>query len=541
MVAALSIFGPAIGQESGGNGSQPAATEDPIATLQSEAARDNKAAWGHWGPNAEKYSSWTTHSNRLVPLYLFGGDLSDYKGERSVYRSEESLQELYGKVPKETLNPAAQYFDQTDVYRMQREAAFSGGKKRIILFVFDGLDWQTTRAAAIAKTGEVAYTEGRGTGLAFQDYAKAPTDFGFFVSSPHNNGTTVDLDQQLVATPGGRTPGGYSPRLGGTVPWQVDVSAKYLIAEDEELTHSYTDSAASATSMTTGFKTYNNAINVDFSGRELVPLARTLQAQGFAVGTVSSVPFCHATPACAYANNVHRGDYQDIARDMLGRRSIFHPGGLPGLDVVLGGGWGDSRERDGFQGKNFQGGNRYLADSDLEKIKSENGGQYIVCQRTHGVNGTELLNQATQKAIDEDKRLFGFFGVSGGHLPFQTANGDFQPVKSASSNGATFAEKYEEPDLDENPLLVDLAMAAVEVLDSKSDRWWLLIEAGDVDWANHANNIDDSIGAILSGETTFQRVTQWIEEHGGWEETMIVLTADHGHYFVLDDPEAFVR
>jgi alkaline phosphatase len=34
---------------------------------------------------------------------------------------------------------------------------------------FDGLDRPTTQAAAIGKTGNV-YTEGKGTGLVFQDY-----------------------------------------------------------------------------------------------------------------------------------------------------------------------------------------------------------------------------------------------------------------------------------------------------------------------------------------------------------------------------------
>ncbi len=36
--------------------------------------------------------------------------------------------------------------------------------------VFDGMDWQTTWAAAIHNAGEVKYREGRGTGLHFQDY-----------------------------------------------------------------------------------------------------------------------------------------------------------------------------------------------------------------------------------------------------------------------------------------------------------------------------------------------------------------------------------
>ena len=64
-----------------------------------------------------------------------------------------------------------------------------------------------------------------------------------------------------------------------------------------------------------------------------------------------------------------------------------------------------------------------------------------------------------------------------------------------------------------------------------------MIEAGDVDWANHQNNIDNSIGAVLSGEEAFARLVSWIESHGGWKETCVIVTADHGHYLVLDKPE----
>ncbi len=57
-----------------------------------------------------------------------------------------------------------------------------------------------------------------------------------------------------------------------------------------------------------------------------------------------------------------------------------------------------------------------------------------------------------------------------------------------------------------------------------------MVEAGDVDWANHANNIDNSIGAVISGDLAFRTITNWVEKHGGWEETAVIVTADHGHF-----------
>ena len=63
-----------------------------------------------------------------------------------------------------------------------------------------------------------------------------------------------------------------------------------------------------------------------------------------------------------------------------------------------------------------------------------------------------------------------------------------------------------------------------------------MVEAGDVDWANHNNNLDDSIGAVLSGDAAFEAITQWVEENSSWEETALIVTADHGHLMYLDDP-----
>lgn len=526
----------AAGKTSVGPAPDPA--RDGIAALQYAAVTTNKADWGHWGPDPSKYSSWKSHSNRLIPLYAFGDSLDRVRGANSVYRDAAKLEKLYGAMPTQTLNPKAEYFDQTDVYRLQRTAA-EAGKKRIILFVFDGTDWQTTWAAAIAKTGRVPYTSGRGTGLSFQDYRGAPTDFGYFVTSPQNDGTTVDVDRQRVTLVGGKTPGGYDPTRAGDTPWSAFPEAKYPIAAGSEPVHAYTDSAASATSMTCGIKTYNDAINVDAFGREAVSIARTLQDQGFAVGVVTSVPISHATPAAAYASNVHRDDYQDLTRDLIGVPSVFHPGGLSGVDVLLGGGWGEVKEKDGAQGKNFVPGNRYLPADDLKAIDAANGGKYIVAQRTAGQKGVDVLRQGVQAAINQKHRLFGFFGSKGGHLPFQTADGNYDPVVSMGTGGKPdAAEKVTPADESENPKLSDLAVAAADVLQSRSDRWWLMVEAGDVDWANHANNIDNSIGALLSGEKAFTALVEWIEAHGGWEDTALYLTADHGHYLVLDKPEA---
>lgn len=510
---------------------------DEIRDLQSAAVQNGSATWGHWGPNSQKYSSWTSHSNRLIPLYSFGMDLSAVRGEHSVYRDRQRLQKLYGYEPEGTLNPKADYFDQTDVYRLQRMAA-DQGKKCIVLFVFDGMDWQTTWAAAIVKSQKVGYREGRGTGLNFQDYRGTKTDFGFFVTSPHDEGTSANVNKQQITSPGSLR-GGYHAESCGHSPWDAIIDPEYPIGKGVKLKHAYTDSASSATSLTSGIKTYNDAINVDVVGRQVTPIARQLQQEGYSVGVVTSVPISHATPACAYANNVHRDDYQDLTRDLLGIASVSHPATpLPGVDVLLGAGWGESKDKDAPQGENFRAGNRYLTVSDREVIDAGRRGKYEVCERTGGRPGKTVLTDAAKLAIANRRRLFGYFGVRGGHLPFQTADGKYDPTISVGQKPA--AEVYSPADISENPTLAEMSVAALDVLSSRADRFWLMVEAGDVDWANHQNNLDNSIGAVLSGDQAFQSVAAWIEKHTGWDNSVVLITSDHGHYLVLEHPEWLV-
>ena len=509
---------------------------DHIRDLQEHAITNKTVDWGHWGPTEGLYSVWKSHSNRLIPIYTFGLSLDAVDGAKSVYRDAGRLEALYGFLPTGSVREDAPYLDQTDVYRLQKMAA-EQGKKRIILIVFDGMDWQTTQAAAIYNAGKVAYRDGRGTGLHFQDYRGAATDYGWFVTSPHNEGTDTDVNSQSIENPGGDLKGGYDPKFGGYHPWDKPSEAQYPISKYLPRRHAYTDSASSATSMTSGIKTYNGAINVDAQGRQVEPIARWLQREkGYRVGVVTSVPISHATPAAAYANNVHRDDYQDLTRDLLGLPSVAHPEEpLTGVDVLLGAGWGENRNRDGGQGTNYVGGNRYLAAQDIKAIDASQSGQharYQVAQRTEGRAGTKVLEEGLAKAIAAGNRFFGYFGTRDGHLPFQTANGDYDPTR-----GAGRAKRYSEEDVKENPTLAQMSEAALNYLASSDKPFWLLIESGDVDWANHDNNLDNSIGAVLSGDAAFRAVTQWVEKNGGWKDTVVILTADHGHYFNLTEPE----
>ena len=546
-----------------------ATAADHLRDLQEEAIKNGYSPVGHWGVDPKNYKEWGTHSNRLIPVYTFGTlgagegvDLRNYLGKSSVYRSEAKLKAIYGRVPSHTLNPDAEYCDQTDLAALQR-AAFKAGKKHVILMIFDGMDWQTTRAAAIYNERKVSYSEGRGTGTHFQNYtANGTTQFGFMCVAPNNDGTDIDVDTQTVTNPGGKYLGGYNVAKGGPFPWSPKNDDSYYLTGrapggKSRGEHPYPDSANTAQAMTTGVKSYNNSINVDVTGQHVSAIAHEVQATGYSVGAVTSVPISHATPACAYAHNVDRDDYQDITRDLLGLRSISHPKQpLPGLDVLIGGGFGDNATKTGQavvdaitgivtgktnskgQGANFVPGNIWLTDADRNTVDVANGGRYVVSQRTAGINGRDSLKVAADRAVSSNKRLLGFFGVGAvkGHLPFATADGDFQPTVGRTNK----AESYTAADLQESPTLADMTSAALAVLGKNDKGFWLMVEAGDVDWANHDNNLDNSIGAVNSGDQAFRVITDWVEHHSNWAESLVIVTADHGHYLWLEQPAGLI-
>ncbi len=522
--------------ESTDSTAQPVRT-DRMRQMQCDAMKDLHADWGFWGFAPDRYSTWVNHSNRLIPVYTFGLNLDRLRRQGSVYADPVRLERLFGRVPEGTVVKDATYFDQTDIYRLQQQA-ISDGKTQVILIVFDGMDWESTYNAAIYKNGSVSYTQGRGNGLAFQDYRGTETDYGSFVTSPRLAKCITDVDAQTVL--GGDQPatGGYDPTRGGHAPGEPTVHHEYLMGLDRTEPHTVTDSASSATSMTTGIKTYNAAINFDVAGNRLETIAHWLQRdRGFAIGVVTSVPISHATPAAAYAHNVSRDDYQDIARDLIGLSSVSHKQDpLPGVDVLIGCGWGETKLKDVKQGANFIPGREFYDPEDLRKVAIDNGGKYVVTQRTKGRLGPEILNQAARSAIDGKHRLLGVFGATDGHLPFATADGNFDPALDA--RGVT---TYLPEDISENPVLADMAKAALDVLEQDQEGFWLMIEAGDVDWANHANNVDSSIGAVFSGDKAVKAVFDWIDSRQAWSKTAVIVTADHGHYFVLKDPEAIAK
>ena len=115
--------------------------------------------------------------------------------------------------------------------------------------------------------------------------------------------------------------------------------------------------------------------------------------------------------------------------------------------------------------------------------------------------------------------------------PVSSSKGELRP-----------AEWYTPADRIEQPTLAQMTEAALTVLGARPDQpFALFIEAGDVDFALHANNLDNAIGAIYSGEEAVRAVIRWVESHSNWDDSVLIVSSDHGHYLVVDDPQALAK
>lgn len=89
-----------------------------------------------------------------------------------------------------------------------------------------------------------------------------------------------------------------------------------------------TDSAAGATALSCGQKTYNGAIGVDANGKPLPTILEAAEKNGLATGMIATCSITHATPASFISHQPSRSLDENIAMDFL----------KTDIDLFIGGG-----------------------------------------------------------------------------------------------------------------------------------------------------------------------------------------------------------
>ena len=224
-----------------------------------------------------------------------------------------------------------------------------------------------------------------------------------------------------------------------------------------------TDSAASATALSSGHKSYNGAIAVDTDKKPLKTMLEIAKQRGMTTALLATSQINHATPASFAAHNESRNNYDEIANDYIDNKIA---GKLP-VDLMLGGG------------------TKYFIRDDRNLVDEFKAAGY-----QYG-DDIQNLDQITQLPA------IGLYAAKG--LPFA---------------------------LDENPTrLTKLTSKALDLLDNQNkDGFFVMIEGSQIDWCGHANDIACAMAEMDDFASAIEKAKAYIDKN---KDTLLVITADH--------------
>ncbi|NCD25151.1 MAG: alkaline phosphatase [Deltaproteobacteria bacterium] len=231
-----------------------------------------------------------------------------------------------------------------------------------------------------------------------------------------------------------------------------------------------TDSAAAGTAIASGVKTYNAGLGVDVNGKPVRTFAELARDAGKKVGIVSSVSLDHATPAAFYAHQKSRKNYYEIGLELA----------ASDFDYFAGGG---------------------LLDPAGKKSKAEG----------EKVNVIDAIKKAGYAYINDKT---GFEALKAGAKAV-VVNPRLQDEQAMPYAMDTTAEDIG---------LADLTAKGIEVLDNPKG-FFMMVEAGKIDWACHANDAMAAIGDVLAFEQAVAKAVDFAAKHP--KDTLIVVTGDH--------------
>ncbi len=264
-----------------------------------------------------------------------------------------------------------------------------------------------------------------------------------------------------------------------------------------------TDSAAAATAMGTGQKTLPFVIGKSACFNRLENIVEVASQLDKATGVVTSVPISHATPAAMSVHNSLRINYMKIARDMIYDSD---------LDLIMGGGHpyfdnnGEPKEKGWFE---YIGGKSTFGDLTDE-------------------DGAQAKDRKTWTFIDD---IMDFEDLAAGDLSSDKVIGIAQVAETLQQERDGDCQvPFNDPFIPEVPTLKQMTKGALNVLNQNTNGFFLMVEGGAVDWANHNNEKGRVIEEQTDFNNTVETVVDWIEDDtngSSWENTLLIVTADH--------------
>jgi len=254
-----------------------------------------------------------------------------------------------------------------------------------------------------------------------------------------------------------------------------------------------TDSAASATQLSTGHMSGAEMIGLDRDGNRQETLVEKARRMGKVTGLVSDTRITHATPAAFAAHQAHRSMENEIAEDLLNAEP----------DVMLSAGlnyWIPKQAND-RQSPLYQ---------ELVKLT---GNSYPI--RSKRKDNKNLLEMAQQKG----------YGLAFNKTQLGRMQGKILGLFDGSEiqNGIIESQLKDSAERVQ-PTLKEMSAKALEILDKHEQGFFLMIEAGQIDWASHQNDTGLLLHEMLRLNETLDTVLDWAKNR---TDTLIIVTADH--------------
>ncbi|NDV02034.1 alkaline phosphatase [Pseudoroseicyclus tamaricis] len=261
------------------------------------------------------------------------------------------------------------------------------------------------------------------------------------------------------------------------------------------------DSAPTAGAMNTGIKQRNTVINLPSeiavddcaAGLEtnLTLLSEIVGDMGKEVGIISTARLTHATPAAVYSRTANR--------NWEGNADL--PEGCEQRDIAAQ--LGDALES-GLVDLALGGGGRYFFPEDVT------GDEGYAGRRTDGRN-----------IVEEVTGMGGQFAWNAETLEGLTPSLENGPILGLFEDSHM---EYEADRTDE-PSLAEMTAFAIDTLSQNEEGFYLEIEAGRVDHANHAGNL----ARVVTDGVAFAEAVQTALDMVDTSNTLIIVTADHEH------------
>lgn len=281
-----------------------------------------------------------------------------------------------------------------------------------------------------------------------------------------------------------------------------------------QMTHSLdsfiTDSANSATALYSGHKTTVNALGVyadssknPFDDPKIETIAEIFRRVfNGGVGIVSTAFIADATPAAMSAHTRARGEYGAIVDQYLGL-SNYTWANWTGPDVLFGGG----------------------AEQFIPGKGSYQGKDYYQVFANKGYN-VVLNNTALQRASNSSKTL-GIFSVSN-MAKWLDRNVYTQNLRNQSNS-----PDGKKSDALDQPGLKEMTLKAIDILQNRSGNkgWFIMSEAASIDKQMHTLDYDRALGELLELDDTVTASIEKLRVIGQLNNTLVLVTADHGHGF----------